>query len=302
MSVFEAVVLGLVQGLTEFLPISSSGHLILVPWLIGWDEPGLAFDAALHLGTLLAVLCYFWRELLAMLLAVPTALSRPRVLLADPPTAVPTDGIRPVSGGSGLDRTRDARLALLLIIGSIPGGVVGLLAQGAIDDFFHAESHRPFSIAVIAVFSIVFALLLGFADRTSSQLRRIGDLGLRDAVALGTAQALALMPGVSRSGVTMTGGLFRGLRRGDAARFSFLLGIPLTTLAALKGLKDILDASPSGHETLTIAIGILVSAVSGFAAISVLLRYLQRSNTYVFVVYRVAIGLLVLGLIAAGVR
>jgi undecaprenyl-diphosphatase len=302
MSVFEAIVLGLVQGLTEFLPISSSGHLILVPWLLGWDEPGLAFDAALHLGTLLAVLCYFWRELLAMLLAVPTALSRPRALLADPPTAVPTDGIRPVSGGSERDRTHDARLALLLIIGSIPGGVAGLLAQGAIDDFFHAESHRPFSIAVIAVFSIVFALLLGFADRASSQLRRIGDLGLRDAVALGTAQALALMPGVSRSGVTMTGGLFRGLRRADAARFSFLLGIPLTTLAALKGLKDILDASPSGHDASTIAIGILVSAVSGFAAISVLLRYLQRSNTYIFVVYRVAIGLLVLGLIAAGVR
>src|SRR5262245_11421518 len=119
MSVFEAIVLGLVQGLTEFLPISSSGHLILVPWLLGWDEPGVAFDAALHLGTLLAVVCYFWRELLAMLLAVPTALSRPRALLADRPDVAP-EAVRPVSGGSGLDRTGDARLALLLVFGSIP--------------------------------------------------------------------------------------------------------------------------------------------------------------------------------------
>ncbi|HEY7030217.1 MAG TPA: undecaprenyl-diphosphate phosphatase [Thermomicrobiales bacterium] len=301
MSIFEAIVLGLVQGLTEFLPISSSGHLILVPWLVGWDEPGLAFDAALHLGTLLAVFAYFWRELLGMLLAVPTALSRPRELLQmEPPAAV--EGLRPVSGGSTSGREWDARLALLLIVGSIPGGVLGLIFQGKIDDFFHAESHRPFSIVVIALLLMGFALLLWWADRVAVHRRGIESLTVRDTVVIGSAQALALMPGVSRSGSTLTAGLFRGLRREDAARFSFLLGVPLTTAAALTGVKDILDASPSGHEVTTMIVGIAVSAVTGFAAIWTLLRLLQRHSAAIFVVYRVAVGLLVLGLIAAGVR
>ncbi len=301
MSNVEAVVLGLVQGLTEFLPISSSGHLILVPWLVGWDEPGLAFDAALHLGTLVAVFVYFWRELVAMLLAVPTALSRPRALLRAAPPASP-EGLRPVSGGSSLDRDRDARLALLLILGSIPGGLFGLIGQGKIDDFFHDESHRPFSLIVIAGLLVSFGLLLWFADRRATHRRRTGQLTTRDAVVIGTAQALALMPGVSRSGATLTAGLFRGLRRADAARFSFLLGTPLVTLAGLKGLKDILDASPPRSEVTTLLVGVFVSAVTGFAAISVLLRYLQRSNTAVFVLYRVIAGLFILGLIASGIR
>ena len=301
MSTLEAIVLGLVQGLTEFLPISSSGHLILVPWLIGWDEPGLAFDAALHLGTMVAVLAYFWRELLAMLLATPTALSRPRALLLGGPQST-AGSARPVSGGSGTDREHDARLALLLIVGSIPGGIAGLLGQGAIDEFFHAEEHRPSSIVVNAVLLIGFGLLLWVAERAATYRRRIEDLTARDAIVVGVAQGLALMPGVSRSGATLTSGLFRGMRRADAARFSFLLGVPLVTAAGLKGVKDIVDAGPTGPEALTMTIGVLTSAVSGFAAIWVLLRYLQRSSTAVFVVYRVVFGMMVLGLIAAGVK
>jgi undecaprenyl-diphosphatase len=301
LSIFEAIVLGLVQGLTEFLPISSSGHLILVPWLIGWDEPGLAFDAALHLGTLAAVFVYFWRELLAMLLAVPTALSRPRALLGMTPAAS-SDSPGSVSGSWTPNREWDARLALLLVVGSIPGGVLGLIGQGKIDDFFHDESHRPFSIVVIALLLMGFGLLLWWADRVATHRRGIESVTVRDTVVIGAAQALALMPGVSRSGSTLTAGLFRGLRRADAARFSFLLGVPLVTVAGLKGLKDILDASPSGHEVTTMIVGVLVSAVTGFAAIWFLLRLLQSSSTVVFAVYRLAAGLVVLGLIVAGVR
>jgi undecaprenyl-diphosphatase len=297
MSIFQAIVLGLVQGITEFLPISSSGHLILIPWLFGWEEPGLAFDAALHLGTLVAVFVYFWRELLAMLLAVPTALSQPRALL--------TGGPRCSSSAVDekcLGREADARLALLLIVGSIPAGVIGLLGQGAIDDFFHGASHRPGAIVVMAVLLIVFALLLWWADRTATHRRRIAELTVRDAGVIGVAQALALMPGVSRSGATLTAGLFRDLRRADAARFSFLLGTPLIAVAGLKGLKDILAANPSGDEITTMVVGIVVSAVSGIAAISVLLRYLQRSSTAIFVIYRIVAGLLILALVATGVR
>jgi undecaprenyl-diphosphatase len=295
MSIVEAIVLGLVQGLTEFLPISSSGHLILVPWLFGWDEPGLAFDAALHLGTLLAVFFYFWRDLLAMLRAVPTALSRPISLLTGDPLADDADG-------TGICRERDARLALLLILGSIPGGIVGVLAQRRLEGFFHDDSERPFSIVVIVALLVVFGLLLWWADRAAVHRRRIASLTVRDTVIIGAAQALALMPGVSRSGSTLTAGLFLGLRRADAARFSFLLGTPLVILAGLKGLADILDANPSGSEITTMLVGIIFSAVSGFAAISILLRYLQRSNASVFVIYRLVAGLFILGLIAAGVR
>jgi undecaprenyl-diphosphatase len=297
MSTFEALVVGLVQGLTEFLPISSSGHLIVVPWLFGWDEPGLSFDAALHLGTLLAVFIYFWRELFAMVLAVPTALSRPLALLRSAPSENPETSVGPPQ-----NRESDARLALLLIVGSIPGGIVGLLAQGAIEDYFHSDSHRTLSIVVIAILLMGFGLLLWWADRTASLRRRIGAMTVRDTVTIGIAQAMALVPGVSRSGATLTAGLFLGLRRADAARFSFLLGTPLVTLAGLKGVNDILGADPTGTELRMMAIGMVTSAISGFAAISVLLRYLQRSSTVVFVIYRLVAGLFLLGVIVTGIR
>lgn len=293
MSTFEAFVVGLVQGLTEFLPISSSGHLIVIPWLFGWEKPGLSFDAALHLGTLLAVFFYFWRDLLAMLRAVPVAVSRPLTMLrADPATI----------SNPGPDRAYDARLALLLIVGSIPGGIIGLLAQGVIEDFYHGDEHRTLAIVLIAVFLILFGLFLWIADRSASRRRKIGDMTVRDTLVIGVAQAFALMPGVSRSGATLTAGLSLGLRRADAARFSFLLGAPLVLVAGLKGVNDILQDDPTSAELRTMAVGMIASAISGFAAISMLLRYLQRSNTAVFVVYRIIAGLFLLGVIASGLR
>jgi undecaprenyl-diphosphatase len=289
MSVFQAVVLGIVQGLTEFLPISSSGHLILVPWLFNWEEPGLSFDAALHLGTLAAVVAYFWRDLLNIVLAVPDALRRPRALFE-------------TENGKWTERDRSARLAWLLAIGSIPGGIVGLLAQNTIDDFFHGDSHEDLAIALIAVMLILFGLLLWFADRFAKHRRSIADLGLKDTVVIGAAQALALVPGVSRSGVTLTAGLFREVKRADAARFSFLLGTPLVALAGAKGLYDLLSEGSGGVGNIQLVAGILFSAISGFAAIWLLLRVLQRSSTLAFVVYRVVAGIAVLLILATGLR
>jgi undecaprenyl-diphosphatase len=280
MSTFEAIVLGIVQGLTEFLPISSSGHLIIVPWLAGWEEPGLAFDAALHLGTLLAVFTYFRQDILGMIKAIPVALSSPkRLLLANP--AELTD-----------ERSRSGRLALLLIVGSLPAGIVGLAAQNTIDDRFHDHSKLL----------IVFALVLLLAERIARHVRGIETLTIKDALLIGAAQALALFPGVSRSGSTLTAGLFRDLKRPDAARFSFLLGTPLVLAAGLTGVKDIIDANPSGAEVGRMAIGILASAISGFAAIWVLLKFLQRSDTKLFIAYRIAAGIAILLLIAFGFR
>ena len=289
MSVFQAVVLGIVQGLTEFLPISSSAHLIIVPWLLDWEEPGLAFDAALHLGTLAAVIAYFWRDLLDMLLAIPNALRRPSAYLRN------TDG-------SLSERDRSARLAWLIAIGCIPGGVVGLLAQDRIDDFFHGDDHTDLALALIAIALVAFGLLLWAADNYARHRRGISDLGVKDTIVIGGAQALALFPGVSRSGVTLTAGLFREIRRADAARFSFLLGTPLVLLASGKGLYDLVTDGAGDIGNVQLIAGVLASAISGFAAISFLLRFLQRSSTFVFVVYRVALGLGILFLIATGLR
>lgn len=289
MSVIEAIVLGFVQGLTEFLPISSSGHLILVPWLFGWEEPGLAFDASLHLGTLVAVFAYFWRDLLAMLLAVPRALRGPAGLLRSDPEEMGKEDLA-------------ARLALLLILGSIPGGIVGLIAADAIDGFFHGGDHKSLSIALIAIMLMAFGLLLGYADRRAAHRRGIEQLGPKDALLVGAAQAMALFPGVSRSGITLTAGLLIGIKRADAARFSFLLGTPLVTLAALTGILDLVSGNTDGVSTTALVSGLLASAVSGFAAIWVLLKFLQTSNTTVFVVYRVLAGAAVLIALATGLR
>lgn len=288
MSWLEAIVLGLTQGLTEFLPISSSGHLIIVPWLFGWETPGLAFDAALHLGTLLAVFAYFWRDLLEMVRAVPTILRKRTALL------------RPDESGN--QQTFFARLGLLLIIGSIPGGVFGLLAESRIDDLFHSTAHEDRAIVVLAILLAFFAILLWVADRTGTETRPLESVRLRDAVVIGVAQAFALMPGVSRSGITLTAGLFRDFKRADAARFSFLLGIPLVSAAGLKGVADLLQADPSGAEIGRIVAGMTTSAISGFIAIRFLLRYLQTSSTAVFVIYRIVASIVLIVLVVSGVR
>jgi undecaprenyl-diphosphatase len=288
MSLIEAIILGITQGLTEFLPISSSGHLIIVPWLLGWKTPGLAFDAALHLGTLIAVFAYFWREIVEMIKAIPIVLQTRTALLK------PSDDED--------EQTFFARLGLLIVIGSIPGGVIGLLAQSRIDDLFHSDGNQNRAIIAIAILLAFFAVLLWLADRYGKEIRPLKSIRVPDAVTIGFAQAVALMPGVSRSGITLTAGLFRDFKRADAARFSFLLGIPLVSIAGLKGLADLIQADPTGAEMGRILAGMAASGISGFVAIRFLLRYLQTSSTTVFVIYRLLASIVLIGLVASGFR
>ena len=271
----QAIVLGAVQGLTEFLPISSSAHLVLVPWLLGWSDPGLTFDVALHLGTLAAVLAYFWRDIGRMVVALARGLAI-RKPLAEP----------------------DARLGLLIAAGSIPGAVAGYLGDKPIEAYFHRAEAERSALAVIAVVLILMGLLLGLAELVARHRRELEDLRLRDAVVIGTAQMLALIPGVSRSGSTLTAGLFLELRRETAARFSFLLALPITFGAALKQALDFWKGGGIGAgDRAAFAVGVLVAGVVGFACIAFLLRYLRHNSTLVFTIYRVALGLLVLVLL-----
>jgi undecaprenyl-diphosphatase len=291
LNVWQAIVLGLTQGLTEFLPVSSSAHLIIVPWLFGWPEPGLAFDAATHLGTLAAALVYFRREIAGMLRALPTAAAHPAALLRDVPP-----------GAKRSPREADARLFLLIAVATIPGLVAGLLGQNAIEAFFHGSGGAApdRAIVVLAIALMALAALLWAAERMAAHMRRIDHLGWRDAVSIGLAHAAAIIPGVSRSGATITAGLFDGLRRDDAARFSFLLGIPIIALAGLKGVYDLVHAGIDANELMVLIVGVAVSGLSGFAAIWGLLRYLRRSSTLVFVAYRFALGLLLILLVLVG--
>jgi undecaprenyl-diphosphatase len=284
---FQAIILGLVQGLTEFLPISSSGHLTIVPWLFGWDQPPLAFDAALHLGTLLAVVVYFRNELWKMVVAIPIALRNLGTILR----------------GEEVDHPRalDARLGVLIAIGSIPGGVAGLAFNDKIDEFFHSEDHQDRAMLIIAFLLAVFGIVLWLADRYGKKTRDIADIGLKDTILIGLAQAIALLPGTSRSGVTMSAGMFRDINRADAARYSFLLGFPLILAAGLTGLSDI-TAPDSGISTGTVLIGIAVSAISGLFAITWLIKMLQRSSVTGFVIYRLGLAALIVLLIATGIR
>ncbi|CAN5795348.1 undecaprenyl-diphosphate phosphatase [soil metagenome] len=296
MDIVEAIVLGITQGLTEFLPISSSGHLILVPWLFNWEQNGLAFDAALHLGTLTAVFAYFWHDILRMIQAVPIALREPLTTLRYDAEA----------GAAASDETAANRtfgkLGLLIVLASIPGGAVGLLAQGAIEEFFHDDDHVDRSVLSVAVLLTAFAIVLLVAERRGSKSRGLASICPRDAFAIGCAQAIALLPGVSRSGITISAGLFRGIRRADAARFSFLLGVPLVTIAGLKGVADIAQSSPDGRELVTLAAGMMSAAVSGLFAIWGLLRFLQQSSTVIFVAYRLMAGIGVILLVASGAK
>jgi len=291
-SVWEAIILGLVQGATEFLPVSSSGHLIAVPWLVGMEEPGLAFDAALHLGTLAAVLVYFWRELLGMAVALPRALTHARALLRDPDPGRRREADR---------RDADARLALLIVIGTVPGLIAGLAGQGAIEAFYHPGGGTPRrAIVAVAIATMALGALLFVAERVAAHQRRIAHLTWHDAVAIGLAQATALIPGVSRSGATITAGLFQGLNRADAARFSFLLGVPIIAAAGGKGVLDLVQAGMTRGELAVFAVGIIASGLAGFGAIWGLLRFLQRSSTMVFILYRFGFGIVLLLLVAAG--
>jgi len=275
-SVLEAILLGVVQGLTEFLPISSSGHLILVPWLQDYtflqDNEAFhrTFDVALHAGTLVAVISYFHRELLAMARGVVSSIRH-----------------RSVEGA-------DQRLGWAIVVGTIPAVIVGGLGEDWIDD----NLGEPWMIAILL---IVFGLVLAVADRLP-QRRAFESISVREGLYLGIAQAMALAPGVSRSGVTISAGRALGLDRDSAARFAFLLLVPAVAGATvLKAAGALEEGLPDGVVWPMIA-GTVASAVSSYAAIAWMLAYVRRRSYDVFVVYRVLAGLVVLALIGSGVR
>ena len=277
LSDWQALALGVVQGLTELLPISSSGHLILVPWLADWHylethpEFNKTFDVALHLGTLVAVIVYFWRDVVRYLAAWIGSVWRRGIA------------------------TTDERIAWYVFAATIPAALAGAIGEGFIEEHLG----QPWQIAI---FLSVFGVVLWLADRRP-QRRGLGELGFPAAVAIGISQILALMPGVSRSGITITTGRVRELDRDSAARFSFLLLIPVVFGAVLyKGVKDVLlEPLPAGSVG-PFVVGMIAAAAVGLVAIDVLLGYVRRHDYSPFVVYRLIAALVVLLVIAAGLR
>ena len=274
MPIFHAVVLGIVQGLSEFLPISSSGHLLLVPWLFGWDDfdsesTEKAFDVALHIGTVLAAIAYFRHDLVIYV----------------------RDGWRAV-----FDRqhrvTTEGRVAWLLLLSTVPAALVGAIFEDQIDEGLGTPT-------IIAISLILGGLLLAVADRTTGK-RQVDDYGVRDALVVGAAQALALNPGTSRSGITITAGRFIGFDRDSAARISFLMMIPVTTGAVLlKGVGLAGDGIPEGLA-VPMLVGIVTSGIAGWIAVWGTLKLVRTHSFMPFVVYRVAPGVVVLILVAVG--
>jgi undecaprenyl-diphosphatase len=270
MTLFHAVVLAIVQGLTEFLPISSSAHLWFFPWALHWPDGGLPFDVALHVGTLLAVVLYFLGTWIALVL---------NGFGIHYPTAAGTEEVQ-----------TNRRLFWLLVIGTIPGAIVGALFERFIEETW--RNPGPIAAAMIGV-----AVLMMLAEATGGFKRILEFVNLGDAIVIGSAQALALFPGVSRSGITIVAGLFRKMTRETAARFSFLLSTPLIAGAAVKELPQLMRMRSSGGLDLsmsTLLIAIAVSAVVGYAVIGFLLRYLQTRTLKIFIVYRLAFGIFIL--------
>ena len=274
-----AIILGIVQGLTEFIPISSSAHLIIVPWLFQWNDPileSLTFDVALHLGTLVALLWFFAPEWIRLIRAGVASIVERKI------------------GGD-----RDRQLAWFIVIGTIPGGIAGVLAESKIEELFHHpnEPVQPAAMIAIAVVLALLGLLLFIAERIARHVRGLDQVSLKDAILIGVAQAFAIFPGVSRSGSTITAGLALGLQRETAARFSFLLSAPIIAGAGLKSVfdifKDIQTGAIAPNEIILFPIGFLAAAISGYLCIKFLLRYLQNHSTNLFVYYRWALAVLI---------
>ena len=254
MTLLQAILLGILQGATEFIPVSSSGHLVLLPWLLDWPEPGLAFDAIVHWGTVLAVLAVFWRDLYRLLLAGLESL-RTRSL-ADP----------------------DARIAWWIVIGTVPAAVIGYLFQ----DFFKALFGTPVAAAGLL---LVTGVILSLSERLGTRRREAEDMSWLDALLVGLAQAAAIAPGISRSGATIAAGLFLGVKRAAAARFSFLLVVPAILGAGILSLLDLASKGGLAGDWPLLASGFLAAAISGYVCIRFLLSYLRQGRLYVFAVY-----------------
>jgi undecaprenyl-diphosphatase len=265
----EAIVLGIAQGLTEFLPISSTAHLRIVPALAGWADPGALFTAVVQLGTMVAVVIYFWGDLVTIVRAWLLSLTRPE-----------------------MRGDLHARMGWYVIIATIPIGAFGLAFRDQIEDGAR-------NLYLIGAVLIVLGLILLAAEAVGRRTREVSDVRLRDAIWVGLAQALALVPGTSRSGATITAGLFLGLKRAAAARFSFLLSVPAVVLSGLFGLAEIIRGD---QETSlgALAVATLFAFLFGYASIAFLLRYLATHSTLVFVVYRVGLGGLTIALAASG--
>jgi undecaprenyl-diphosphatase len=291
MNIIQAIILGIVQGLTEFIPVSSTAHLIFATRLTGLSETlnaeqVTATIAVIQLGTLLAVFVYFARDIWD----ISYAFARDHILLLQGKTPPGVDG----RGFFGGRVSPDAKLGWLIIVGSIPIGVLGLVLKKVIEGTFTKN------LWVIATMMVVVAILLLAAERVGSKRREMEDLGMRDALAVGFAQVLALVPGASRSGSTIMGGLFAGERRETAARFSFLLSIPAVAASGLLELKEALHKLPQGSGA-QLVVATLVSCAVGYASIWFLLRFLRTHSTGVFIGYRVVVGALILLLLLAGV-
>ena len=265
MTILQALILGIVQGFTELLPISSSAHLALTPWLLGWPDHGLAFDVALHLGTLIAIMAYFQEEWRRLFSAAISLLRKRRA------------------------ETDEEKRVVFLVIATIPAGIAGLLLEDAAETVFRSP-------ALIATNLIVLGVLLWAVDRFMSRERGMESMGWKDAMAIGVAQCFALVPGVSRSGSTITAGRALKLTRESAAVFSFLLSMPITLAAIVLKLPD---AVREAESLLPMAVGVVAAAVSAWVAIAVLLKYVARRSYGVFAVYRLLFGALIFYLIYA---
>jgi len=253
MTVLHALILGIVQGLGEFLPISSSAHLVLVPWLFGWEDPGLTFDVALHMGTLFAVVLYFWKDWVKLIKAA----------------------LRP-------DASEDKRIFWYLVVATIPGALFGFALEKKAETVFRSP-------LLIGIMMIVMGILLYLADK-KREIRKVNTMTLKEAIWIGLSQALAIIPGVSRSGSTMTTARFFTLTREDAARFSFLMSTPIILGAGVLKLRHLTMASIN----LPFSVGVITSFVVGILSISFLLKYLKNNSFRIFVGYRLVIGLIVI--------
>lgn len=275
MSVLQAFFLGVLQGATEFLPVSSSGHLVLVPWLLRWPSPGLAFDAVVHWGTAAAVIVYFWREWLAILEGAWLSVAGKRR----------GNGLGKGDSDGGEANRGGRNLLWLIVLGTVPGVIVGFF----LEDFFERMFARP---VAAAVFLFVTAAFLAGSEWLGRRERDLGDLGFLDALLIGVGQALAIFPGISRSGSTIATGLARGMKRQPAAHFSFLLATPIILGAGLLKVVDLVQAGGLMAQAATLAVGFVASAVVGLVCVHFLLRYLKNRRLYPFAIYCAAFGAL----------
>ena len=271
MDPIQALAMGVVQGLTEILPISSSAHLVLLPWVFGWSDPGLTFDVALHLGTLIAVVAFFWRDWVGLIGGFWRTLTARRKV-----------------------DDREARLFWLVVFASVPGAIAGAALESQAESAFRAP-------LVVAGLMIGLGIVLMVAEYVSTQTKLLEHVGIGDSAWIGIAQALAIMPGVSRSGITISAGMFRGFTREAAARFSFLMSTPIIAGAALFQLRHLLGGIPA-NEQMAFIVGVATSAVVGYLAIRLMLSYVQHHSLRVFAYYRFAIGVGIVLLLLTGTR